>query len=123
MLADLLELLRQVAQQTTEAGKPADWMTGTVVQEKPLVIQVDSKLVLPAALLTVPLELTDHTISVTPLGWKTAAQTCTTSHLHEIPEEQVQLLVHAALKQNERVYLLRKPGGQNFLVLGRVVPE
>lgn len=120
-MPDLLELMREIARQANAAGLPADWTVGTVETDAPLTIRVDAKQVLPAALLTVPRALTEFELEVTPLDWQTSPQTCTASHVHAIPADRVRLRVHAALRPGEQVFLLRKPGGQHYLVLGRVV--
>lgn len=100
---DLLQVIKRIAMETVKAGKPCDYVTGTVKKEKPLEIAVSHSLVLDEEFLDLARNVTDHDVEMTIEGKKQAVS------------------IHNALKEGEKVLLLRKPKGQKYLVADRMV--
>lgn len=87
-----------------QAGQPCDVCFGTVMSTKPLTVVVeDLKLPLGGKQLVIPDYLTDRTIPVTVDG---------KSGMAVIPE---------ALKAGDRVILVKKTGGQRYVIIGKEV--
>lgn len=113
---------------------------GRVTGVNPLEITLDSKVPLPAAFLTLTNAVKDHAVDIT-VSWATvdddylkAAHThgngnngsptsstsdFETKHHHDIKGRK-RITVHNGLTLGERVILLRKRGGQDYIVLDRV---
>ena len=120
--------------------KIADVEFGRVTGVNPLVITLDSKNPLPAAFLTLTNAVKDHTVDIT-VSWATVeddylkpdhthgngnngSPTTSTSdfdtkHKHDIKGRK-RITIHNGLTLGERVILLRKQGGQDYIVLDRV---
>lgn len=118
----------------------ADVDYGRVTSVNPLAITLDSKKTLPAAFLTLTNAVKDHTVDIT-VSWATVeddylnsththgngnngSPTTSTSdfdtkHKHDIKGRK-RITVHNGLTLGERVILLRKQGGQDYIVLDRV---
>lgn len=100
---DLVRVVQQVSAGANEAGYPADVMSGTVVNAKPLKIKVEQRFDIESGQLIVPEHLTDRTAQMEIDGFMRSVKT------------------YGSLKTGEKVVLLRKQGGQKFLVLDRMV--
>ena len=130
---NLLELIKRAAKEAVNAAQDSDFCYGTVITANPLKILVEQKMELTAAQLVLCRNVTNHTVTVTAGNTKDyyytedneddendgTAPIPTTSHVHAIGT--VQMTVHNALKTGDKVVLIRKKGGQEYLVLDRVV--
>ena len=127
---NLLELIKKAAKDAVDAAQDSDFCYGTVTSASPLKILVEQKMELTAAQLVLCRNVTDHTIEVTAGNTKDffytgkiedggTAPIPTTPHIHAIGK--VQMIVHNGLKIGDKVVLVRKKGGQEYLVLDRVV--
>lgn len=127
---DLMEIIKQAAMNAVNAGQDSDFCYGTVTSASPLKILVEQKMELTAAQLVLCRNVTNHTITITLGNTKDyyftgkteddgTAPIPTTSHVHAIGT--VQMTIHNELKAGEKVVLIRKKGGQEYLVLDRVV--
>lgn len=100
---DLLQVIKRIAMETIKAGKPCDYVAGTVKTEKPLEIAISHSLTLDEEFLDLTRNVTDHDIAVTIEG------------------KQQMITIHNDLKEGEKVWLLRKPKGQKYLIVDRMV--
>lgn len=127
---NLLELIKKAAKETVDASQASDFCYGTVTSASPLKILVEQKMELTSAQLVLCRNVTDHTITVTAGNTKDFYYTGeieeggtspipTTSHVHAVGT--VQMIIHNALKAGDKVVLIKKQGGQEYLVLDRVV--
>lgn len=103
---------------------------GRVTGVNPLEITLDSKVPLPAAFLTLTNAVKDHSVDIT-VSWNTednthrhgngnnGLPTDKATHNHAIKGRK-RITVHNGLTLGERVILLRKQGGQDYIVLDRV---
>lgn len=126
---DLLKVIKQASQEANEASGPSDFVFGKVLSANPLQIQVDQKLILTKAQLALSRNVTDYETKVTVKksdGWKTEDRAGGTlaeafaSHNHDINLTEIKIKIHNALKSGEEVILLKKKGGQKYLVVDRV---
>lgn len=127
---NFLESIKKAAKEAVDAAQDSDFCYGTVTSASPLKILVEQKMELTAAQLVLCRNVTDHTITITAGNTKDfyytgkiedngTAPITTTPHIHAIGT--VQMIVHNALKTGDKVILIRKKGGQEYLVLDRVV--
>lgn len=101
-LTDLLNIVKKAAVDAVNASQPADFYFGKVTSVKPLKILVEQKMTLGSAQLVLTRNVTDFKTKVTI-------------------DEKKEMTVHNALRIGDEVILLKKKGGQKYLVLDRVV--
>ena len=100
--AQWIENMKRIMLQAVEAGDPCDFIPGTVVSVSPAAVHFDQKTTVKGSQVLVPRRLTDHTETMV------------------IPQlGEVDVTVKNGLKPGERVLLLQKKGGQQYLVLER----
>ena len=127
MSSGLIDIMKRASIDATENSQPCDLRFGTVISTSPLKIKVTNQLVLPASLLVVPQHLTDYNMDVT-VSWVTEAKSggsldaAYEAHAHEI-EGRKSVLIHASLKEGDKVALIRKQGGQTYYILDRIGGE
>lgn len=128
-MTDLLKVIKRASREASEASGPSDFVFGKVISTDPLQIQVDQKLILTKAQLVLTRSVTDFDTKVTLKksdGWKTEERAggslaeAFASHDHDIELNEVKIKVHNALKPGEEVILLKKKGGQKYLVIDRI---
>lgn len=100
-MANLLAVVREAALSAVEAGKPVSILYGEVVQHNPLEVKVDQRFSLSADFLVVPESLRKHEIS--------------------IPGISGTVLIRKGLEKGDKVIMFRAQGGQQFIILDRVV--
>ena len=122
---DFLNIVKKAAIEAVNASQPSDFCFGKVTSAKPLKISVDQKMTLGAAQLVLTRNVTDFKTKVT-VDWLTetksggSSYSSFASHAHSI-SGQKEITVHNALQVGDEVILLKKKGGQKYLVLDRVV--
>lgn len=97
-----IENINKIVLQAMEAGNPSDVVLGTVIKAAPLEIQIGPKTALDARQLLIPRALTDYRQEMEIPGLGTVVAT-----------------IRNSLKAGEKVLLVQKRGGQQFLVVGR----
>ena len=115
MASGLLEVMKLASQQANEAGQPTDLRIGTVTSVNPLKVQVSSQFTLPSTLLIVPQHLTDYKVKV-KVDWDTETANL---HTHKVSGDKT-ITICNALKVGDKVAMLRKQGGQSYLILDRI---
>lgn len=97
-----IENIKRIVYQAVEASDPCDVLSGTVVKEEPLEIQIGQKLVLHDRQIIRTEQFTNHeeNMDISGIG-------------------AVSVIVKGALKVGEKVLLIQKRGGQQFVVIGR----
>lgn len=113
---DFYNVIKEAAMKAVESSKPSDFLFGKVTSVSPLKITIEQKLTLGSAQLILTKGVTDYTTSV-HIDWDTEQSD---GHIHRIGGVRT-MVVHNGLKIGEEVILLRKKGGQKYLVLDRVV--
>lgn len=122
---DLLNIVKKAAVEAVNASQPSDFCFGKVTSAKPLKILVEQKMTLGAAQLVLTRNVTDFKTKVT-VDWTTgtksggSGESSFASHTHDISGKK-EMTIHNALQVGDEVILLKKKGGQKYLVLDRVV--
>lgn len=135
----MVEQMKRIARQTEEAGKPMRFMIGQVTAADPLTIRVDNRFDISNADTQQIWVMKQFQEGYYPThrhrGFKDAPQTEETSggggdeafssHAHTLKntywtEEDDSSEYYYGLQVGDKVVLLRQPGGQEYLVLGRV---
>jgi hypothetical protein len=118
---DLYNAIKLAAMKAVEASQPCDFLYGKVTSVSPLKIMVEQKLTLGSAQLVLTRNVTDFTVDVT-VDWKTESRDGGSgdSHVHPISGTK-EITIHNGLKIGDEVILLKKKGGQKYLVLDKVV--
>jgi hypothetical protein len=126
-MTEFLKQMQEVVKNTNEAGQPADYVFGTVNKASPLQIQVSQKIVLTDAQLALTRNVTDYEVNVSITGWKTQTKSGGSgyaefaSHNHDIEISKSKMTIHNALKVGDKVVMMKQKGGQQYLVIDRVV--
>lgn len=122
---DFLNAVKKAAVEAVNASQPSDFCFGKVTSAKPLKILVEQKMTLGAAQLVLTRNVTDFKTKVT-VDWATetksggSGESSFASHAHVVSGKK-ELTIHNALQVGDEVILLKKKGGQKYLVLDRVV--
>ena len=102
---DLVNAMKRAGCEAVSAGGPVTDGFGKVVQERPLKVLVDQKLMLGEAQLILTRNVTDYMMVISRAGSEGATEEVT---------------IHNGLKQGEEVLLLRQQGGQKYVILDKV---
>lgn len=102
-IAELVQLIKKAACDAVEATKLMQFVYGNVISINPLKVSIDQKVILTSGFLVVPEHLTDHEMTVEYAGAQTT------------------YAFKNALKIDDKVVLLQQKGGQQYLILDRVV--
>ena len=120
----LVQLVKHAAVEAVLAGAPVQGLYGTVLSASPLQISVEQKLILDEDHLVLCRGVTDYDIDMIvdhqtepAAGGEGLAEYA--AHLHGYKGQKT-FRVLGALKQGERVVLLRVQGGQKYIVIDRV---
>lgn len=116
---NLVQLIQQIATEAVKTSKPCDYMVGTVVSTSPLQIKVSQTLTLEEEFLHLTRNVTDFETEFT-------VDCISVYHTtHTVPTDtwadRQKITIHNALKTGDKVLLIRKSGGQDFIVIDRVV--
>lgn len=119
-MPDLVESMKKAAIDSMNAAQPTAIMVGTVIQEDPIKIQIDQKLILEKGQLFLSRNVTDFETKL-QISWNTGSATAAgESHSHTVSgEKKIKVINH--LLEGEKVILIRQSGGQKFIVMDRVV--
>lgn len=125
-MPSITELIKTISAQAVAEGSPVSIRFGKVIQEKPLKIEVEQKLLLEEEhehlILTnlVRDYYVDMTVShVTETRAGGSGFPMYESHDHDYKGRK-KFLIHNGLKMGEKVILLQLQGGQQYIVLDRV---
>lgn len=127
---NLVGLIKQAAKEAVDAGQDCDFCYGTVTSESPLKILVEQKMELTSAQLILCRNVTNYetavNVTVSSVDWLTEEKSGGSgnaefaAHKHSIKGVK-SIVINNGLKIGEKVVLVRKKGGQEYLVLDRVV--
>lgn len=127
---DALDTIKAVMLGVMDNSKLSDIRFGTVVSESPLKIKIDNSVELDVDCLDLTNAVKDHNVDIT-VSWETVENTHkhengnegkpTDEHTHKhVIRGRKRITIHNGLTIGERVLLLRKQGGQKYIVLDRV---
>lgn len=124
-MSDLANIIKRLAVDAAEAGKPVKVMFGEVTSIKPLQIMVEQKLPLTENFLVLTEAVKDHEHEITVVDWFTenasggSGDSAYAAHSHQIAGRK-KIIMHNALQVGEKVLLLAMQGGQKFIVVDRI---
>lgn len=104
-MADLLTVIKKAAADAVSSAVPTDIVTGTVVGDDPLRVQIDAKLTLSGSAL-----LICDSVKRKDVDMKIEEQ----SEAGGDPSQQT------GLKTDDVVLLIRQSGGQRYVIIDRV---
>lgn len=113
MMSSLLDVIKKAGMDAFSASNPMNLMFGEIITADPLSVKVDQRFILPADFLIVPESLTKYEMDL--------------KHSHSSPSGQTgealaeKVVIRAGLKPGDKVILLRVQGGQQFVILDKVV--
>ena len=113
---DLYNSIKLASLKALESSKPSDFLFGKVISVSPLKISVEQKMTLGSAQLILTRNVTNYALNVT-VGFNTEESN---EHSHNIQGMKT-VVVHNGLNVGDEVILLRKKGGQKYLILDKVV--
>lgn len=122
--SELLKTIKKAALDAVKAEKPSDVLFGKVISTSPLQVNVEQQFILGEKQLVLTRNVTDYTTSVT-VDWATgnrsggSGEASFASHNHGISGKK-QITVHNGLAVGDEVVLMRKYGGQKFVILDRI---
>ena len=115
LLANLFQVIKQVAQEAAEAGDPSTFLYGTVKSADPLQIQIDSKTYLDNSFLILTKSVMDYELIV-EVDQETEVEG---GHKHKYIGKKT-YKVKNALKVEDMVILIKQKGGQKYIVLDKI---
>jgi hypothetical protein len=121
---NLVQLIKKIAMDAVRAAKMCDYVTGVVTSEDPLKVKITNSFEIGEEFLVVPQSMTDHEVEVTikkEYGWKTKDRSGGAGD--DIVLENVKIMIRNSLKAGDEVLMMRKSGGQEFVVIDKVVKE
>ena len=122
---NFLEIIKRAAVDADEQAQPCDLLFGTVTSVSPLKIRVEQKMELGEAQLILTRNVSDYKVKIEGRNVQSFFFTndqggtaiVEPPHIHALGELEIE--IKNALKEGERVVLLKQRGGQKFLVLDR----
>lgn len=101
--SNFTQLIKQIAMDAVRASKPCDYEVGTVTKTSPLTIKKSNDLEIDEEFLHLSRAVTDYEV------------------VHEINNIKQKYKVLNALEIGEKVLMIRKNGGQEYMIVDRVV--
>lgn len=120
-MADLLNTIKQASMAAMAASNPAAVIFGEITKKEPLEVTVNPRLILPAALLVVSESLTHYELELEHAHQYTDSSESGTTTRNTQPELSDPIVIRRGLERGDRVLLLRVQGGQQYVILDRVV--
>jgi hypothetical protein len=120
-LSDLLDLIKRAARDAVAAAGPVQVHVGSVVSADPLSVQVDQRFTLTAEFLLVPEQLIHYEVELRHThGYLDVSESGTGPGQTEeaLPTPVV---IRRGLAVGDKLLLLRVQGGQQYVILDRVV--
>lgn len=120
-MSELFEKIKKIGADGVFATDLAAVMYGTVTSVTPLEIRVEQKITLKKEQLTLTWAVVDHEVDIT-VNHYTESGACGVGgpHTHQVLGRKT-IIIHNNLRLGEKVVLMRKQGGQQFVVLDRAV--
>lgn len=113
---DFYNAIKVAAMNAVEASHPSDFIFGKVTSVSPIKISVEQKMTLTSAQLVLTKNVTDYTVDVS-VDWDTDDAN---DHNHKVVGVK-KVTIRNGLKVGDEVVLLKKKGGQKYLILDKVV--
>lgn len=113
----MLDIIKQAAKEAVEAGSPVNILYGEITANDPLEVNVDQRFTIDADFLIVPESLTRYEVDLKHSHTYTddGASGTTAEGLLE------KVVIRPGLQAGDKVVLVRIQGGQQYLILDKVV--
>jgi hypothetical protein len=118
----LLNVMKQAGTGAVEAGNPVAILFGVVETADPLAVRVDQRFTLTAEFFVIPESLIHYELELRHDHKYTDSSdsgTATKTTEPALPEEPI--IIRRGLEEGDRLLLLRMQGGQQYVILDRVV--
>lgn len=119
--SSIVQAIKRAAIEAVRASRPCDYYVGTVVGVNPLEIKISQSMAISEDFLILTRNVTDYKVKVT-MEAKDVYHTAHTDPSVTWIDKQ-EITIHNALKQGEKVLMLRKSGGQEYAVIDRMVAD
>lgn len=119
--SNIIQIVKRAALEAVRASRPSDYCIGTVVGVNPLEIKISQNMVIGEEFLKLTRDVTDYKMEVT----MNAKKVYHTTHIEPFVTwiDKQEITIHNSLKLGEKVLLIRKSGGQEYLVANRVAAD
>lgn len=119
--SNLVQTIKRAALEAIRASQPCDYYVGMVACVNPLEIKITKSMTISEEFLVLTRNVTDYKTKVTMEAKEVYHTVHTEPSVTWIDKQEV--IIHNALKQGEKVLLARKGGGQEYVVIDRVVAD
>lgn len=97
----MIRIIKEISERARENSMPCDIFEGKVINDNPLQVQINQRLILEKSQLIIPQRLTRHTVQL---------------YVGNVPTNYE---YRNQLKLNDELILISAQGGQKFLVVDR----
>lgn len=127
-MANINDAIKQLVMQTLQNTELSDVVSGEVINDNPLQIKIDSKIILTDEFLVLTNNVRDYEttvdyIEVTESEEETDTEETDKEETPEPTSKTAKCTIHNALKVGDNVLLLQQSGGQMFIVLDKIGGE
>lgn len=127
-MANINDAIKQLVMQTLQNTELSDVVSGEVINDNPLQIKIDSKIILTDEFLVLTNNVRDYETTVDYIEVTESEEETNTEETdkEETPEptpKTAKCTIHNALKVGDNVLMLQQSGGQMFIVLDKIGGE
>lgn len=127
-MANINDAIKQLVMQTLQNTELSDVVSGEVINDNPLQIKIDSKIILTDEFLVLTNNVRDYEttvdyIEVTESKEETDTEETDKEETPEPTSKTAKCTIHNALKVGDNVLMLQQSGGQMFIVLDKIGGE
>ena len=127
-MANINDAIKQLVMQTLQNTELSDVVSGEVINDNPLQIKIDSKIILTDEFLVLTNNVRDYEttvdyIEVTESEEETDTEETDKEETPEPTPKTAKCTIHNALKVGDNVLMLQQSGGQRFIVLDKIGGE
>ena len=116
---NLVQLIKRIAIDAVNASKQCDYRVGIVISTDPLQIKLSNALILEEEFLHLTQSVSDYVTEFTVDQIETYLTTKTQSTSQWCDRQEI--TIHNSLQEGDQVLMMRKAGGQEYIVIDRVV--
>lgn len=109
----LIEIIKKAAMEAVKASEPSDFVFGTVINNAPLSIQIDQKLILTKEFLLLTSNVMEYSVKAKMFALESNGDGA----------EQQKMTVYNGLQIDDKVIMLKQQGGQKYVVLDKIIQE
>jgi hypothetical protein len=103
----MINIIKQASVGAVGAQNPVNISFGEIIKDNPIEVKIDQKLILPKEFFIIPESLTRYEIDLT--------------HNHGGGSALSKVVIREGLNKGDKVLLLRVQGGEQYIILDKVV--